>query len=197
MSETLSEQLSRIGDEAYANRDEPIPSDAKVTRGHNRSRTLQVRLNDDEYAALEAAAEEANLPMSTLVRSLVLRVLESRDVEVDAAHDTVVFDTAVLTALLFSRVAEDHATGFEELLEKLRSEELVQEKLVAPSFVKAIRMMRNDLVHGDAVYEVKQQRPSSAKRRRAKRAAEPVEMIDRIGAELDELRAAVAESADA
>jgi mobilization protein NikA len=197
MSETLNEKLSQIGDEAYANRDEPIPRDAKVTRGHKRSRTLQVRLNDDEYAALEAAAEEANLPVSTLVRSLVLRELETSDVEADAVHDAVVFDTAVLTALLFSRVAEDHAASFESLLEKLRSEDLVQEKLAAPSFVKAISMMRNDLVHGNASYEVKQQRRPAAKQRRVKRRPEPVEMIDKIGAELDELRAAVAESADA
>jgi hypothetical protein len=75
MTEPLSDKLARIGDEAYERRDETIPVDAKVTRGHSRTRTLQVRLNEAEYTAIEAAAEAANLPPSTLVRSLILRQL--------------------------------------------------------------------------------------------------------------------------
>ena len=45
----------------------------KVTRGHGRSKTLQVRLNDDEFAALARVAEERGVPASTLARNMLLR----------------------------------------------------------------------------------------------------------------------------
>lgn len=57
---------------------EPVPG-AKVSRGHGRTRTLQVRLNEDEYAALEAFARDRELPVSTLVRSMLLPALKAAD----------------------------------------------------------------------------------------------------------------------
>ena len=44
----------------------------KVSRGHGRSRTLQVRLNEDEFAALEQRAEARGVPAFSLTRALLL-----------------------------------------------------------------------------------------------------------------------------
>jgi len=44
----------------------------KVTRGHERSKVLQVRLNEGEYDRLSAYADSLELPISTAVRSLIL-----------------------------------------------------------------------------------------------------------------------------
>lgn len=55
--------------------DAPAGPETRVTRGHGRSRTLQVRLNDDEYEMLTALAEAKGLPVSTLVRTLLHPVL--------------------------------------------------------------------------------------------------------------------------
>jgi antitoxin component of RelBE/YafQ-DinJ toxin-antitoxin module len=53
----------------------PLPDFVNVSRGSVRSRNLQVRFNDDEFAQLLAYAEERGLPMSTVVRLLVLRAI--------------------------------------------------------------------------------------------------------------------------
>lgn len=79
MSETLPEKLARIGDEAYEHRNDPIPPGTKVTRGHDRTKTLQVRLNDDEYDRLKSMADAAELPVSTMVRSMILRQMQPTD----------------------------------------------------------------------------------------------------------------------
>ena len=50
-------------------------SQVKVTRGHSRARTLQVRLNDDELADLEALASQRGLPPSTVARSILMAAL--------------------------------------------------------------------------------------------------------------------------
>ncbi len=76
----MSELGHLLDEEATASeqgRDADIPAGAKITRGHGRSKTLQVRLNDDEYATLEAFADERNLPVSTMVRSLVLSAMRT------------------------------------------------------------------------------------------------------------------------
>ena len=57
--------------------DTAIRPGSKVTRGHNRVKTLQVRLNDDEFATLTAVAERLGVPASTLARDLLLRGLAS------------------------------------------------------------------------------------------------------------------------
>lgn len=54
------------------NPDAPIRAETKVTRGHNRTKTLQVRLNDEEYAALQTLAEQRGVPASTLARDLLM-----------------------------------------------------------------------------------------------------------------------------
>lgn len=69
-----------IANEATAseqNKDAELKPGSKVTRGHGRSKTLQVRLNDDEFAALARVAEERGVPASTLARDLLLRGLST------------------------------------------------------------------------------------------------------------------------
>lgn len=53
-----------------------IPSHVKVSRGGPRTRVLQVRLNDDELAGLEALADKRGLPASTVVREMILNFLQ-------------------------------------------------------------------------------------------------------------------------
>lgn len=55
----------------------PLPEGTKVTRGHDRSKVLQVRLNDDELALLEKHAREQMIPVSTLARAMLIRSLRA------------------------------------------------------------------------------------------------------------------------
>lgn len=64
--------LEQEGEAAEANADAPLKLGTTLTRGHGRSKTLQVRLNPDEYAAFQALAEARDLPLSTMVRSIIL-----------------------------------------------------------------------------------------------------------------------------
>ena len=41
-------------------------SDEKLTRGHDRARTLQIRLNEEELAELVALAKDRGLPVSSV-----------------------------------------------------------------------------------------------------------------------------------
>lgn len=56
---------------------EPLPDHVRVTRGHDRSRVLQVRLSEEEYAALAERAGEQHVPASTFARAVILRGLAS------------------------------------------------------------------------------------------------------------------------
>lgn len=66
------------------NKDAPIGPGTKLTRGHGRSRTLQVRLNDEELQALTDLAEQREIPTSTLARDLLLAHL-SQDTDTPQA----------------------------------------------------------------------------------------------------------------
>lgn len=57
----------------------PLPEGTRVTRGHQRSKTLQIRLNGDEYEQLELIAKGRDLPVSTAARSLILAALATTD----------------------------------------------------------------------------------------------------------------------
>lgn len=52
--------------------DAPIRPGSKLSRGHGRSRTLQVRLNAEELQALTDMAQQREVPASTLARDLLL-----------------------------------------------------------------------------------------------------------------------------
>jgi hypothetical protein len=75
----LNDLLAEVADEAEAaeadQTERPIPDHVKVTRGNPRSKVLQVRLNPDEMAALEAIAERRELPVSTIAREQLLRLI--------------------------------------------------------------------------------------------------------------------------
>jgi hypothetical protein len=83
----LDDLLAEIADEAEAGEadqtERPIPEHVKVTRGNPRSKVLQVRLNPDEMAALEAIADRRELPVSTVAREQLLRLIAA-----DPAADT-------------------------------------------------------------------------------------------------------------
>ena len=75
--------------------DAPLPGHVKVTRGHPRARNLQVRFRDDEFDQLTAYAEQRGLPVSTVVRSLVLQAIAPVD-DLTAALDKVETDLAAV-----------------------------------------------------------------------------------------------------
>ncbi len=58
----------------------------KVTRGHDRAKTLQIRLNHEELGELTALAETRGLPVSTVARQLLLQALNPVD-DLKAALD--------------------------------------------------------------------------------------------------------------
>lgn len=66
-----------------ADRDAPITDVTTVTRGHGRSKTLQIRLNPEELEELERIAASRGLPTSTVAREAILRLI--RPVEARAA----------------------------------------------------------------------------------------------------------------
>lgn len=70
------ERIDRIAAEAEAHKDDPIPAGARVTRGHDRTRVLQVRLNADELSNLTDLAVAADLPVSTLARQILLDAMD-------------------------------------------------------------------------------------------------------------------------
>lgn len=51
----------------------PLPTGTTVTRGHSRTKNVQVRFSESELALLTEYAYRQGLPVSTVVRLLVLR----------------------------------------------------------------------------------------------------------------------------
>ncbi|HEY5854494.1 MAG TPA: CopG family transcriptional regulator [Aldersonia sp.] len=74
-----AEAKAAEGAESTSDPDAPLPSHVSVTRGHPRSRNLQVRFRDYEYEQLAAHADQRGLPVSTVVRMLVLRAIAPAD----------------------------------------------------------------------------------------------------------------------
>lgn len=81
--------------EATSDPDAPLPSHVKVTRGHPRAKNLQVRFRDDEFDELAAYAEQRGLPVSTVVRMLVLQAIAPAD-DLKAALDRLESDVAAV-----------------------------------------------------------------------------------------------------
>ena len=73
----------------------PLPMGTTVTRGHPRARNLQVRFREDEFAELAAYAEERGLPISTVVRLLLLKAGAPVD-DLRSALDRLETDLAVV-----------------------------------------------------------------------------------------------------
>jgi len=72
--------------EVTSDPNEPLPAPVKVTRGTARSKNLQVRFRDVEFDELAAYAEQRGLPVSTVVRMLVLQAVTPAD-DLKAALD--------------------------------------------------------------------------------------------------------------
>ena len=66
------------------NPDAPLKAGSTITRGHSRAKTLQIRLNDDELAALSSLADARGIPVSTLARDLLLGQLAASDTSIKA-----------------------------------------------------------------------------------------------------------------
>lgn len=72
----MNEIKKLIEEESAAAEKADMPANARPTRrGHGRAQVLSIRLNPDENAALIAAADRARLPVSTYVRTLILKDL--------------------------------------------------------------------------------------------------------------------------
>jgi hypothetical protein len=71
-----SDELEQVlRDEAETHRDGPLPEGAGTRPNLAHSTVYSVRLRAEEVAAVQAAADEAGLPASTLVRSWILQRL--------------------------------------------------------------------------------------------------------------------------
>lgn len=78
----LTELLDAEGaaaEAAEADQESTLRADVKVSRGHDRAKTLQIRLNEDELAELVALAADRGLPVSTVARQLLLQSLAPAD----------------------------------------------------------------------------------------------------------------------
>ena len=80
---------------AEADQDSPGRTDVKVTRGHDRTKTLQIRLNEDELDAVIALAKGRGLPVSTVARQLLLQSLVPAD-DLKGALDRLERDISVV-----------------------------------------------------------------------------------------------------
>lgn len=89
------------GAEVTSDPDAPLPDHVKVTRGHPRTKNLQVRFREDEFDELAGYAEQRGLPVSTVVRSLVLQAIAPAD-DLKSALDKMETDLAAVRRKVLS-----------------------------------------------------------------------------------------------
>ncbi len=75
----LLDEEGTAAETAEADQKSSVRTDGTVTRGHDRAKTLQIRLNADELGQLTALAEDRGLPVSTVARQLLLQSLPPAD----------------------------------------------------------------------------------------------------------------------
>jgi hypothetical protein len=76
LEQALAEADEIEAAERTADPDAPLPAHVKVSQpGRARSKVLQVRLNPEELAALDAIAERRGLPVSTVAREQILQLI--------------------------------------------------------------------------------------------------------------------------
>ena len=91
MNDKTADKLAAIAVEAEAaevdQTDRPMPEHVTVSRPNRaRSKVLQVRLNPDEFEAIERIAGGRGLPPSTIARERLLAMIrEDRGAEADVA----------------------------------------------------------------------------------------------------------------
>ncbi|MCX6397442.1 MAG: hypothetical protein NTV23_13225 [Propionibacteriales bacterium] len=91
---------------AEADQDSAVRTDVRITRGHSRSRTLQVRLNDHELDQLTAYADQRGLPVSTVARLFLLQALSPAD-DLHAVFDRIERDLSNIRREALSTNAPD------------------------------------------------------------------------------------------
>ncbi|WP_375487146.1 DUF6290 family protein [uncultured Mycobacterium sp.] len=82
--EQILEEEAAAAEATKDDLDVEIPASSSITHGGPRTRVVQVRLNDDEQAALEELAESRNLPVSTVVREMILNALDPAPAQIAA-----------------------------------------------------------------------------------------------------------------
>jgi hypothetical protein len=70
----LREDARRLETEAASG--EPYPEDTVTSRPNQASRMFNVRLSEEQFAAIQDVAERQHLPMSTMARAWLLDRLE-------------------------------------------------------------------------------------------------------------------------
>jgi predicted transcriptional regulator len=87
MNSDIERQIAEEAAASEANPDAPIPAGAAVSRPNRaRSTVYSVRLDPDEVAAVQALADAAGLPASTLVRSWIVERVRVEQGEVGEAE---------------------------------------------------------------------------------------------------------------
>lgn len=86
---------AKAAEAAEADQGSALRTDVRITRGHSRSRTLQIRLNENELDALAEMADHRGLPVSTVARVVLLQALTPVD-DLNAIFDRIERDLAAL-----------------------------------------------------------------------------------------------------
>ncbi|MGH3979943.1 MAG: hypothetical protein ACRDRZ_13245 [Pseudonocardiaceae bacterium] len=100
MSTDTKRVVEQVAVEAEATRDEPMPADAVPSRP-NKSVPVAVRLAPDDVAAIEALADQLDVPISALLRGWILDALTAkREESVATALDRLTADIQRLRELV-------------------------------------------------------------------------------------------------
>jgi hypothetical protein len=87
MSTDIERLLAEEAADSEANPDAPVATGSTISRPNRaRSTVYSVRLNPEEVAAVQALAEAAGLPASTLVRSWIIERMRAENGEVSDAE---------------------------------------------------------------------------------------------------------------
>jgi predicted transcriptional regulator len=87
MSTDIERLLAEEAADSEANPDAPVAAGSTVTRPNRaRSTVYSIRLNPEEVAAVQALAEAAGLPPSTLVRSWIIERMRVENGEISDAE---------------------------------------------------------------------------------------------------------------
>ncbi|MCG5433480.1 hypothetical protein LV457_14455 [Mycobacterium sp. MYCO198283] len=111
MSDDLEAKLAAVAADAAAGEDDqtdrPLPEHVTVSRPNRaRSKVLQVRLNPEELEALERVAERRGLPVSTVAREQLLRLVAEERVPSAADDLTGLVTTLTSVAALIQEAVE-------------------------------------------------------------------------------------------
>lgn len=94
----IEELIAAEAAASEANQDAHLKPGSTLSRGHGRSRTLQVRLNDDELDELTALAAQRGIPFSTLARELLMSQIHAGDQSPRAVIDRLRSDLEALAS---------------------------------------------------------------------------------------------------